>query len=55
MRVSTDSEKVLSRQMGENWRYIATTHNFNHYNLEEIKKVKFFMTPALFLPAKPFR
>ena len=56
MRVPTDSEKVLYRQMGENWRYIATTHNFNHYTLEEIKKeVKFFMSPALFLPAKPFR
>ena len=54
MRVALDAQKVLSREMGKNWRNIGISPNYNHYKDKELNRTKFWLTPALLLPALPF-
>ncbi len=53
MRVAPEARKVISREMGRNWRSIAISPNYDHYTDEELKRTKFCLTPALRLPALP--
>ena len=50
MRVVSDSEKHLKRFFGNEWRYIGTRHNMNHYTLTEQKKVEFLIPDNFRIP-----